>query len=96
MAKCRATKPVASVAKTRKRKKSVSTKDCNVSTKKRPATDSRNVGASKHQSAGAQVALVRSLASSSNTSPLFYHRGVRYALSKANVDVLMKKISAWQ
>ena len=95
MAKCRATKPVVSVAKTRKRK-SVSTKECSVSTKKRPAPDSCNVGASKHQSAGAQVALARSMASSSNTSPLFYHRGVRYALSKANVDVLMKKIRAWQ
>ena len=50
-----------------------------------------HASASRHGSTGAPMANARAMASTANVSPMFYHGGERFALTKADVERLVHK-----
>jgi hypothetical protein len=62
--------------------------------KKRPAVRPDTPVAPKRQKAGSHVTQLRASASLGSVSPLFYHKGVRYALRKSDVEILVNKVVA--
>lgn len=64
--------------------------------RKRPAARPDTPVPPRKQKAGSHVTRLRASASLGSVSPLFYHKGVRQALRKSDVEMLMLKVATQQ